>query len=329
MGRLNPYKSFGVKSMESPQKIAFIFPGQGAHYPGMGKDFFSQYAIARQTFEEADDILGRGLSKIIFEGPEAILTETRNSQAGIYVMSIALLRVLNQLFPHIKPEVCAGLSLGEYTAATAAGILSYQEGLPLVQFRGEAMNEACEATQGTMAVIIGLDADIVEEMVKKVNLPNDLWAANFNCPGQVVISGTARGIEAGSAAAKELGAKRVLPLQVHGAFHSGLMKRAEECLKDKLSDVKLNPSQVQLVMNVTGKVENHTDVIRSNLIKQVTSPVRWEQGIRTMAADGANLYIEIGCGKTLAGMNKRIGVIGRTVSIEKVEDLVLLEKLNG
>ncbi len=280
----------------------------------------------RETFEEANDLLKRDLKKIILEGPKDILTETRNSQAGIYVVSIAFLRVLEKLFPQLKPTVCSGLSLGEYSAVTAAGYLPFAQGLPLVQYRGEYMNDACESRSGTMAVVLGLDADAVEALVKEVDMPHDLWAANFNCPGQVVISGTAKGIEAGTAAAKAKGAKRVLPLQVHGAFHSGLMKDAEERLRPHVQDAPLQASPIELVMNVPGDYVTDIQRIRDNLIQQVTHPVRWEQGIRRMCESGVELFVEIGCGKTLAGFNKRINELIPTVSIEKVADL---EQLNA
>lgn len=309
------------------KKIAFIFPGQGAQYTGMGKDFVANFAEARQTFEEADDILGRKLSSIILEGPDDVLTETKNSQTGIYVTSMALLRVLQSLFPTLKPSVCSGLSLGEYTAATASGRLSFADCLPLVQYRGQFMNDACEATKGTMAVVLGLEGDVVEQMVQEVNMPHDLWAANFNCPGQVVISGTLQGIEAGSAAAKAKGAKRVLPLSVHGAFHSGLMAAAERRLAEHVHAAPFKESAISFVMNVPGDYVKEAGQIRENLIRQVTSPVRWEQGIRKMADDGVDLFIEIGCGKTLSGFNKRIGVMAPTVSIEKTEDLAALHSL--
>lgn len=301
-------------------KTAFLFPGQGAQYVGMGKDFFENFAIARETFEEADEILKRNLSKTIFNGPETTLTETRNSQVAIYVTSVALLRVLQAQFPHLTPSICAGLSLGEYTALHASNRISFADGLELVQYRGQCMNDACEATQGTMAVVLGLDAETVEAIVKAVNMPDDLWAANFNCPGQVVISGSLKGIEAGTAAVLAKGAKRVLPLQVHGAFHSGLMKSAEERLAEKIAEVSLRDSQITLVMNVVGEAVHDTAQIRQNMIKQVTSPVRWEQGIRYMMKSDIDLFIEIGCGKTLSGFNKRIGVSAPTISIEKLSD---------
>lgn len=311
-------------------KIAFLFPGQGAQYVGMAKDFFVSFSQAKETFEEADDLLGRSLSTIVFNGPDALLIETKNSQLGIYTASVAILRTILALFPQLTPAVCAGLSLGEYTALTASGKLAYADGIPLVGHRGQYMNDACEKTRGTMAVVLGLDGDVVEQLVKDVNLPNDLWAANFNCPGQVVISGTMRGIEAGSAAAKAKGAKRVLPLQVHGAFHSGLMQFAEERLKPYIEQANIIESACSIIMNVSGRLANSLPEIRYNLIKQVTQPVRWEEGVRGMMAEDVDLFIEFGCGKTLAGFNKRIGVASTSISIEKIEDIQLLESvLNG
>jgi [acyl-carrier-protein] S-malonyltransferase len=191
-GRIRIEQGGGI-IMATQKKIAFIFPGQGAQYCGMGKDFASQYAVARQTFEEADDLLGRKLSKIAFEGPEDALTETRNSQTAIYVNSMAILRTLHDLFPILQPSVCAGLSLGEYTALTCAGYLPFEACLPIVQYRGQYMNEACEERRGVMAAVIGLSADEVEAAVQAANLPNDLWVANFNCPGQTVIFRNAKG----------------------------------------------------------------------------------------------------------------------------------------
>lgn len=305
-------------------KIAFLFPGQGAQFVGMGKDFSEKYPTARYLFEEANDLLGRNLSRILWRGPESELIETKNSQVGIYVTSMALLRVIEELFPKLKPTYTAGLSLGEYSALTAALKLSFKETLQLVNQRGIYMNEACEKTQGRMAVVMGMDAFFVEEMVREINLPDDLWSANFNCPGQVVISGTPHGVEVATRVAKEKGAKRVLPLSVHGAFHSGLMKLAEEKLSSEIMHASIKESSIGLIMNYSGKIIHKEEEIRRQLIKQVTSPVRWELGIRTLIEAGVDLFLEIGCGKTLAGMNKRIGALSPTFSIEKIEDLEVL-----
>lgn len=307
------------------KKIAFIFPGQGAQYVGMGKDFIETFPTARQTFEEADEILGRNLSKIVIEGPEQLLTETKNSQTGIFVTSLAMLKVLRELFPQLVPTYTAGLSLGEYTALQASNRLSFSTGLQVVQKRGQYMNDACEATRGTMAVVLGMSGEDVQSVVKDVNLPNELWVANYNCPGQVVISGTIKGIESGTQALQAKGAKRVLPLQVHGAFHSGLMLTAEQKLAPHIEEMTIKESPVKLVMNVVGDTVDDIRSIKNNLIKQVTHSVRWEQGIRHMMDAGVDLFIEIGCGKTLSGFNKRIGVLAPTWTLEKIEDLKTIE----
>lgn len=310
--------------MHKKQRIAFLFPGQGAQYPGMAQDFYKEFSAARLAFEEGDEFLGSSISKIILNGPENVLTETKNSQVGIYIASISILRVVQELF-QLKPFVCAGLSLGEYTALTAGEWLSFRDGFSLVQHRGRFMNDACEKTKGTMAVIMGLDSSDVIEMVKKVNLPNDLWIANFNCPGQVVISGTIKGIEAGMAEAKVRGAKRIIPLQVHGAFHSGLMQEAKEKLAFYIKEASIHKGSAEQVMNVSGNFVNSVETVRHNLLDQVTHSVLWEQGIREMEKQGVDLFVEFGPGKTLSGMNKRIGVQVPTLTIEKIEDLKTIE----
>ena len=308
------------------QRIAFLFPGQGSQYPGMAQDFIRNFSAARLTFEESDELLKRSLSKIILQGPEEILMETQNSQTGIYITSMAILRVVQELYD-LKPFVCAGLSLGEYTALTAVAWLTFRQALPLVNHRAQFMNEACESTKGTMAVIMGLDADVVKEIVREVNLPHDLWVANFNCPGQVVLSGTFKGIEAGTAAAKAHHAKRILPLQVHGAFHSGLMQQAKEKLTPYIRHAPIVKGSSQLVMNVPGDFISDVERVRENLIEQVTHSVCWEQGIRAMDQQNVDLFIEFGPGRTLSGMNKRIGLRAPTLTIEKVEDLDQLFQL--
>ncbi|MCB1106626.1 MAG: ACP S-malonyltransferase [Chlamydiia bacterium] len=302
------------------KKIAFIFPGQGAQYVGMGKDFYEAYSIVRETFQEADERLGFSLSQLVFEGPAEELTLTKNSQIAIYVMSIALWRVLKKEMPELKPSVCAGLSLGEYTALTASGRLSFADGIDLVRARGEYMYEAGLSRPGTMAVSLGMEPDEVAAIVGPIE---GVWVANLNCPGQVVISGTAQGVAAASALLKEKGAKRVLPLDVSGAFHSGLMEEARDRLKGKIDGISLENSAIDLVMNVPGDFVEEGD-IKGHMIDQVVSPVLWEKGIRKMEEKGIELFIEIGCGKTLSGMNRKIGVKGETLSIEKVKDLEMV-----
>lgn len=307
--------------------VAFVFPGQGAQYPGMGKDFAAQYSVARETFEEAGDLLHKDIKNLCFHGSEDALTETKNCQPAIFVDSVAILRVLQQQFPWLSPCVAAGLSLGEYTALHATGRLAFPDALEVVARRGVAMHEACETSQGGMAVVMGLEAAQVESVVSQLSLPNDLWVANFNCPGQVVVSGTPLGLLKGSAELLAHGAKRVIPLQVHGAFHSGLMRPAQEKLQPYLDQLTLHDTSVDIVMNVPGDYVSNTADIRSNLVSQVVSPVRWEDGVRAMMKAGVDLFVEIGCGSTLAGLNRRIGVTAPHISVDKVSDLQKLEAM--
>jgi [acyl-carrier-protein] S-malonyltransferase len=306
-------------------QIAFLFPGQGAQTVGMGRDFYENYTAAREVFQWGDELLSYALSKLIFEGPMERLTETRHSQLAIFITSCALLAVIKKEFPHFRPSFCAGLSLGEYTALMASGRVDFETCLPLVQFRAEAMNAACEVTSGAMAALFGLSAGEVERLVTELEMPKDLWIANYNCPGQIVISGTVRGIEKGIVEAKNRGAKRAIALKVHGAFHSPLMQTAEERLASRLMVLPLEESEIALVMNATGKIVSDNEQVRANLMRQVTSPVRWEEGIRALMPR-VNLFVEIGCGKVLTGLNKQIGVAAPTLPINQIPDLEQLAK---
>jgi len=308
--------------MASP-RIALLFPGQGAQYVGMGKTFYDAYPAARRLFEQADDLLKMNLSHTIFNGPENALTETKTAQPAIFVTSCAILEVLRSQFPFL-PVCAAGLSLGEYTALTAAGVISFEAALQLVRLRGALMHEACERHKGTMLVVMGLADDQVRAMVESLNMPNDLWCANFNCPGQVVLSGTLKGIEAAAEIARACGAKRTVPLQVHGAFHSPLMGDAQHGLEQALREAPLAMTPIRVAMNVTGQFAHNVEEIRSLLVSQVTSSVLWHAGVATCAEQEIACFLEVGCGKTLANMNKRIGAQVPTVTIETVEDLSLL-----
>lgn len=312
--------------MSKFSKIAFLFPGQGAQYPGMGVDLYQAYPQVRETFEEGNDLLKRNLSKIILNGPEEELTLTYNSQPAIYLLSLAYLKVLKSLFPDLKPQFAAGLSLGEYTALTAAGILDEAKGMVLVEKRGRLMGEACQKHPGTMAAILGLSQNEVETLVNQAQLPCDLWAANFNAPGQTVLSGTLKGVERGCELARKMGAKKVIPLTVQGAFHSGLMKGIEDPFAEKVGEVPLNKSSIKVPMNASGGYFSNLDEVKELLVKQISHPVRWQENIETLEKDGVDLYLEIGCGRTLSSLNKRIGVKAPTLNFEKMEDLELIAK---
>lgn len=309
-------------------KWAFLFPGQGAQYVGMARDFYEAFSLARQTFIEADDLLSMNLSRLILEGPVDELTLTKNSQLAIFTVSLALLRVLQQQLPNLTPHVCAGLSLGEYSALVASQRMAFSDCLKLVQARALFMHQACETSRGTMRVVLGMEADDVESAVAALQAKqHQVWVANLNCPGQVVIAGTNEGIEAASEELKTRGAKRVLPLDVSGAFHSGLMADAQHRLAFKIAEAPLQESQIALVMNVPGDYVSSLAAVRENLVRQVTGTVRWEKGIRAMCAAGIDGFIEIGCGKTLTGMNKKIGIpVESSLSLEKVADLENLAK---
>jgi [acyl-carrier-protein] S-malonyltransferase len=307
-------------------KIAFIFPGQGDQYPKMGRDFFDNFSLAKEVFEAANDFLGKDMTKIIFEGSEEDLTKTINSQLCVFITSQAILAVIKKEFSNLTPFVCAGLSLGEYSALCSSGKITYKDALLLIDKRAKYMNEACEKHKGTMSAVIGLNSDAVEKVVLELKKSYPIWAANFNTPLQTVISGTVAGVEATSKALIEAGAKKIIPLQVFGAFHSGLMQEAQDKLVNDIDEISLIDTPINIVMNATGNFASFHE-IKKNLIIQVTSSVRWCQSIQTMDKSGVDTYLEIGPGKTLSGMNKRIGPKGATFNVEFVSDLEKLSKV--
>ena len=310
--------------MSRDKQLGFIFPGQGSQYVGMGKDFFESFTCAKEVFLEADEKLGRKLSTLIFDGSKEQLVLTKNSQVAIYIVSVAIWKVIKEQFPNIQPCVCAGLSLGEYSALTVSGALEFIDGVQLVQDRGLYMHEASIMHPGTMAVVLGLDSASVQEVV---DMSSEVWVANLNCPGQVVISGKAEGISQIKEKLIKKGAKRVLPLSVSGAFHSGLMQEAREKLERVITSIQFKKMDVKCVMNVTGDYVRSTEEMRRNLIDQVTSPVLWEKSMSTMNQAGVCEFIEIGCGKTLTGMSRKMDLQGRCFSVEKVQDLELLSQV--
>lgn len=309
------------------KKYAFLFPGQGAQTVGMGKDFYENYPEAKEVFQAADELLKRNLSGLIFGGSQAALTDTRQAQCAIFVVSLAILKTIQKQFPSLFPSVCAGLSLGEYPALVAAGKLSFADALKIVDKRGDLMGDACRRYPGTMRVVLGMNENQVQEAIAGIR---GLWIANLNCPGQVVISGELSAIDKGAQKLLEAGAKRVLPLDVAGAFHSGLMEEAQQKLAPLIEGAAIQKGTSGIVMNVPGDFVEETSQMQFFMIEQITHPVRWEKGVLAMEKRGVDLYLEIGPGKTLSGMNRKIGVQGAICNVETCADLdILAEKESG
>lgn len=308
------------------KEIVFLFPGQGAQYVSMGKDFYESFEESKKVFDEADEILGYSLSSIIFEGPKKDLTLTKYSQLAIFVTSVAIAKALEAKLPDVTPTICAGLSLGEYTALYMSQKISFKECLLLVEARANSMQEASVKYPGSLSVILGFDEQKVSDHIQEHGYK--LWIANLNCPGQVVISGSLDELEKASVSLKEAGARRVLPLDVSGAFHSGLMKEAQEKLKEKIEHSNFQDSKIQIAMNVPGDFVEDQSLLKQYLIEQVAATTRWEKSIRKIDEKEVLYYLEIGPGKTLCGMNKKIGVKAPSYSLEKLEDLEnILDKI--
>jgi [acyl-carrier-protein] S-malonyltransferase len=308
-------------------KTAFIFPGQGAQYVGMGKDLYDQFPEAREVFDAADSILRFPLSKLCFEGPEEELVLTANTQPALFVTSMACLRLLEK--HDIKPDVTAGHSIGEYAALVAAGTLGFEDALPLVRKRGQLMQEAGRKRPGTMAAIIGLDADEVELACSRADDIGIVDVANYNSPGQVVISGEVKAVEAASQYAKEMGARKVIPLSVSGAFHSRLMADAAEKLAIELNRACFDNADIPVVANVTADFVYDVDEIRDCLERQIAGSVRWEESVRLMVDDGVTLFVELGAGKVLSGLIKRIADSVEVANISDVESYELFMRKPG
>ncbi len=289
---------------------AYVFPGQGAQYPGMGKDLYERYPAARELFDRADDILGFELSKVMFEGSEEELKETNVTQPAIFVHSMALVTLLGDAF---RPGAVAGHSLGEFTALVANRTLTFDDGLRLVHQRALAMQKACELVPSTMAAIIGLDDQVIEEVCDAID--DVVVPANYNCPGQVVISGTVTGVFRAMEELQKRGARRTVQLQVSGAFHSPLMEPAREELAAALAETPFSRPVCPVYQNVTAKAVTDPDEIRKNLIAQLTSPVRWTQSVQQMIADGFDTFLEAGPGKVLQGLIRKID---RNVTVDSV-----------
>ena len=298
-------------------KKAYLFPGQGSQYVGMGKDLYDQFPAAKKIFDEADSLLNVSLSRICFEGPDEELKQTKNTQPAIFVHSMALWKILNPS----DGAMVAGHSLGEYTALVAAGALSFADAVALVRLRGEAMQKAGEENPGTMAAVIGLDAESVVEVCRTASEAGIVQPANFNSPGQIVISGSVEGVRKGMELAKTRGAKLVKELVVSGAFHSPLMQNAKEILRKALDTVECRDALIPVYANVTAQPVTKADDIKKLLFDQVTSPVRWEETVVNMSEAGAASFVEIGPGKVLQGLVKRTVATAEVSGFDKAADI--------
>ena len=280
---------------------AYVFPGQGAQFVGMGKDLYDNSPEAKKMFEKANDILGFRITDLMFNGTDEDLRQTKVTQPAIFLHSVILAKTLGDDF---KPNMVAGHSLGEFSALVTAGALTFEDGLKLVSKRALAMQDACEVQESTMAAIVGLDDNVVEKIVSEIK--EIVVAANYNCPGQLVISGSTKGIDQAVEKLSEAGARRALKLPVGGAFHSPLMEPAREKLAEAIENTKFKTPICPIYQNVNGQAVSNSEIIKKNLIAQLTSPVRWTQTMKNMIANGMEEYIEVGPGKVLQGLLKKV-----------------------
>lgn len=301
-------------------KLAFVFPGQGAQAVGMGKDLFDQYDVAKRLFAEADEALGYSIKDMCFEGPADDLKLTANTQPAILTVSVIVNEILKE--HGVQPDVAGGHSLGEYSALVAAGVLSFQDAVALVHKRGQYMQEAVPVGEGGMAAIIGLDDEAIAAACEKATKEaGEVQPVNFNCPGQTVIAGTTHGVEKAVEELKAAGAKKAVVLPVSAPFHSTLMKPAAEKLAAELDKVAIHDAAFPVVSNFTGELETKAEEIKANLVAQADHPVRWIACVKTMQAFGADTFVEAGSGKTLCGFNRRIDRSIKSLNVENLESL--------
>lgn len=288
---------------------AYVFPGQGAQFVGMGKDLYDTSPLAKELFEKANEILGFRITDLMFSGTDEDLKQTKVTQPSIFLHSVILAKVLG---PEFQPQMVAGHSLGEFSALVAAGALSFEDGLRLVSARANAMQKACEKEPSTMAAVLGIDDEKVEQICATIN--EVVVPANYNCPGQIVISGSIKGIETACAKLTEAGAKRALKLMVGGAFHSPLMEPARIELEQAINHTHFNKPVCPVYQNVNALPVNDPDEIKKNLIEQLTAPVRWTQTVRNMLTDGATHFTELGPGNVLQGLIKKVDKLANAES---------------
>lgn len=297
-------------------KLAFIFPGQGAQFVGMGKDLYENFSIAKNLFDEADDALNFSIKKICFEGSEDDLKLTANTQPAILVVSVIISEILKS--EGIVPEVAGGHSLGEYSALVAADSIKFSDAVVLVHKRGTFMQEAVPVGEGAMAAIIGLDEKIIVDTCEKIS---DVQAVNFNCPGQIVIAGKVQGVEKAVEILKSLGAKKSVILPVSAPFHSSLMKPAAIKLSAELDKISISNAKFPVAANFNGNLQNFADEIKSNLVAQADNPVKWIDCVNSMKNFGADIFVECGPGKTLSNFNKRIDKKIKNFNAENCDSL--------
>ena len=302
-------------------KLAVVFAGQGAQKIGMGKELAENYKVVSDVFDEATDALGFDIREMIFEGDEATLMLTENTQPAVVTMSIAAYRVLEE--KGIKPDIVAGLSLGEYSAHVASGTFKFADAVKLVKKRGKFMQEEVPEGIGAMAAILNLDAETVLACCKEASSEGICEAANFNCPGQIVVSGEVKAVEKCCEIAKEKGAKRAMMLPVSAPFHCSMLEGAGEKLAKELENVEISDMNIPVITNVTAEYVENKDVVKELLKKQVSNSVKWEESVRKMIADGVDTFVEVGPGKTLSGFIKKID---KEIAVYNVEDIASLDK---
>ena len=309
-------------------KTAFLFPGQGAQTVGMGDEIAKASPAAAEIFEKANDIIGYDLSAICFEGPQEKLNTTTISQPAIFTTSAAILEVFktNPATSNITPDITAGLSLGEYTALYAAGVISFEDALTLVQKRGEAMQAASDATEGGMVSIIGLEKEQVEQLCEEARENELLTAVNFNCPGQVVVSGSKNACARAEKLAEKYGAIKAVPLAVAGAFHTEMMSSAAEKLKNAIENCQIQPPlNISVIANINADYYQSSEKIAEGLIKQLTRPLLWQKCMERLLADGVEKFYEIGPGRVLTGLMRRIN---RKIKVENISGLEAINSLS-